>query len=489
MRKHCLVYFIMALLPLFLVMTTMPGCTVGPDYREPDITPVMQDQWQAAADPQFADNPPLTSWWLQFDDKQLISLIDQLFTSSLALQEARQRVIEVNSRYGVVAADQQLQLAAAFGYTHAETGDETVSLQGQPPGISKNIYSAGVVAGWELDIWGRTTRLLEAAGEDIKAGYADYQSMLVSLAAELTLAYVDARTLEARLETTRKNITLQQKTLEMAQSRYQAGNGNALSVARTERLLESTKSRLPELLRAHTAAKNRINVLLGKPPRYNVLQPGTMPGVPPLIGIGLPAELVTRRPDIRQAFYRFHGAVARIGAAEAEHYPALSLSGTFTLSSDTMGGVFDTDTLMYSLGPGISFPILNGGRIDSTVAVRSSQAEQARLALTQKIIEALTEVENAADGIVRSQEQIARLDAAEKSAAKSVELANSLFAAGLEDFSQVLDTEQQLVASQESLLLARQQALSEVVRLYRALGGGWEQAMITPPVSHQYSAK
>ena len=462
-------------LSLLLALTAVTGCTVGPDYRPPDTTQVMQDTWQMEGSEPFAHRPPLTSWWRQFHDAQLTGLVHRLVSSSLALEQARQRVAEVNAKYGVIGADKQLQLAAALGYTHAETGDETVSLQGLPPGRSLDVYSAGITAGWEIDLWGKTTRQLEAAEADIRAGYADFQSMLVSLAAEMTLAYIDARTFEARLDTIHKHIELQQETLKLAQSRYQAGNGTALSVLHTQRLLESTRSRVPELERALSVAKNRIKILLGRPPRDEVLQPGPMPAVPDMIGLGLPADLLTRRPDIRRAFHRFHAAVARIGAAEAQRYPALSLSGTLTLSSDTPDGVLDIDSLMYSLGPGIHFPILTGHRIESTLAVRSAQAEQARLAIEQKIVTALAEVENAAQGAIRSQQQADRLAGAEKLAIKSVELSDSLYRSGLVDFSEVLDNEQELVALQESLLLARQQALSEVVRLYRALGGGWEQ--------------
>lgn len=462
-------------LPLLVALLAMSGCTLGPDYHSPDVTAVMQEGWQASGGKPFALEQPFTSWWQQFHDEQLTGLVHRLVSSSLALEEARQRVAEVNARYGVIGADKQLQLAAALGYTHAETGDETVSLQGLPPGQSINVYSAGITAGWEIDLWGKTTRLLEAAEEDIRVVYLDYQSMLVSLAAEMTLDYIHARTLEARLDTIHKNIDLQQETLKLAQSRYQAGNGTALSVVRTQRLLESTRSRLPELERSLLVAKNRIKVLLGLPPQREVWQAGPMPAVPDMIGLGLPADLLTRRPDIRQAFHHFHATVARIGAAQAQRYPTLSLSGTLTLSSDTARGVLDMDTLFYSLGPGISFPILTGHRIESTIAVRSAQAEQARLAIEQKIVAALAEVENAAEGVIRSQQQADRLADAETFAIKSVELSDSLYRSGLVDFSEVLDNEQQLVALQESLLLARQQALSEVVQLYRALGGGWEQ--------------
>jgi multidrug efflux system outer membrane protein len=472
--KHRFAEFWLAL----ILVCAVTGCMVGEKYQPPAVALDMEDNWQAVSfgtEGQFdTQEQPMVSWWRQFQDKTLNGLVEQLVSSNLALAGARQRVVEISARQGIVRADKQLQLAAALGYTHAEVGDEAVSFQGLPAGLSKDLFAAGVVTSWELDLWGRTTRLVEAAGADIGAGYADYQGMMVSLAAELTLAYFNERTLEARLDMVRHNIALQEKTMELAQSRLQAGNGTALAVERTRRLLQSTRARLPELERAQAAAGNRINVLLGLSSGTKIIQPGSLPAVPQLIGIGLPADLLVRRPDIRRAFHLYHAAVARTGAAEAEKYPRLSLAGTFTLSSDTIGGIIDPDSLIYTLGPGLSFPLLTGGRIESTIKVRKSQSEQARLALEQTIVEALAEVENSAVGVMRSQEQVTALDSAELAAEKSVEMADALFQAGLGDFFQVLDNEQQLVAVQESLLLARQQALSDVVRLYRALGGGWE---------------
>ena len=493
MIQHCLQrasFFISR--PLLPLLFCLSACTVGPNYREPDVSEFMNEQWQSAGEHenQFDSTvQPMTAWWLQFNDQALSSLIEQLVSSSLALAEARQRIVEISARQGVIDADNWLQLSAAFGYTHTETGDEAYSLQGLDPGKSVDVISAGVVAGWELDLWGRTARLLEAAEEDVREAYADYHGMMVSLAAELTLAYIDARTLEARLASVKNNIELQEKTLELLESRLQAGNGNALDVARADRLLQTSRSRIPALERSLSAAKNRISVLLGQPPGRGVLHQGPMPALPPMIGLGLPVDLMTRRPDIRQAVHRYHGAVARIGAAEAEGYPALSLSGTISLSSNSVGGLLDSDALIYSLGPGISFPILNGGRIKSTVAVRTSQAEQARLVLEQKILAALGEVENAADGVLYSQQQAAALKKAEKRAVQSVELAESLHLAGLSDSFQVLAAQQELIVIQDSLLLARQQAFSEVVRLYRSLGGGWEVTLVNASASDRDGVK
>jgi outer membrane protein, multidrug efflux system len=465
------------LLPLLYLIVFISGCTVGPDFEQPELSAVMQDEWQTT--PEDSDQldhlkQPDTAWWNQFHDDVLSNLITRLQSSSLALAQARERIVEITARQGIIEADKRLQLAAALGYTRAEAGDEAVSLQGIPAGKTLDVYSTGVVASWELDLWGRTTRLLEAGEEDIRAGYAGYQDMMVSLSAELTLAYIEARTFEARLAKVQENIALQNKTLELTRSRFEAGNGSALEVVRAERLLSSTRSRLPQLQRSLVVAKNRLNVLLGLPPKEQLLHSGSLPMVPPMIGLGLPADLLTRRADIRQALHRYHSGVARVGAVEAEKYPALSISGTLTLSSDSLGGVFDTDSLLYSLGPELRFPILTGRRIESNIAVRKSQAEQARLGLEQQIITALSEVENASIGVLRTQQQVTELEHAEKSAQKSVSLSNDLYLAGLGDLFQVLDNQQQLVTIQESLLLARQQVLSEVVFLYRALGGGWE---------------
>ena len=487
--KRAAFFSIQPILPLLFCLS---ACTVGPSYREPDVSEVLNEQWLAAGqhEKQFDTTvQPLSAWWLQFNDQELSSLIERLVSSSLALAEARQRIIETSARQGVVDADKWLQLSAAFGYTRVETGDEAYSLQGLPPGKSVSVISAGVVAGWELDLWGRTARLLEAAEEDIRAAYADYHGLMVSLAAEVTLAYIDARTLEARLASVRNNIDLQEKTLRLLESRLQAGNGNALDVARADRLLQTSRSRIPALEQRLSAVENRLSVLLGQPPGRGVLHQGLMPDLPPMIGLGLPVDLVTRRPDIRQAVHRYHGAVARIGAAEAEGYPTLSLSGTITLASDSAGGLLDSDALIYSLGPGLSFPILNGGRIESAVAVRTSQAEQARLVLEQKILAALAEVENAAEGVLYSQQQAADLKRAENRAVQTVELAESLHLAGLSDSFQVLAAQQELIVIQDSLLLARQQAFAEVVRLYRSLGGGWEVTLGNAGVSKRHGAK
>ena len=472
-QRHCLEIHILATLIIFI----LSGCMVGTDYKPPDISPQMEDHWKVSRETDSVLNSqqqPATDWWRQFEDDTLSRLVEKLSTSSLALAEARERITEAYARRGITGSGAKLQADMRAGYTYASAGDEALSFQGPPPGTSADLFSTGVAASWELDLWGRTKRLVAAADADIDAGYADYRSMMVSLSAELTMAYIDLRIYQARLNSVYKNIELQEKTLELVKTRLKSGIGTKLEVAQTERLLQSTRSQVPVLKRAADAAENRINVLLGSRPGETIIPDGTFPEVPKLIGIGIPMDLMTRRPDILGAVHRYRAAIERTGAAEADKYPRISLSGTLNLQSGTLDGMVDTDSLIYSLGPGLYFPLLTGGRIDGSIRQYASRAEQARLALSQKLLQALSEVETSASGVIRTQERVKDLREAEISAKKSVELSESLFHSGLGDLFQVLDSEKQLVIIQESLLIARQQALSEVVALYRALGGGWE---------------
>jgi outer membrane protein, multidrug efflux system len=465
------IYFLLTLFSLVL-----SGCMTGTRYQPPDTTSQMEDHWRNPSETGIILDPrqkPAAEWWKQFNDDTLTGLVGRLSGSNLALAEARERITEAYARRGIIRSDNSLQANASAAYTRAGAGDEALSTQ-PPRGTSVDMFSTGVAASWELDLWGRTKRLVAAADADIDADYADYRSMIVSISAELSLAYIDLRTFQARLESVYKNIALQEKTLSLAETRLKSGIGTKLEVVQTERLLKTTRSQVRELKRASDAAENRINVLLGARPGETVIHEGLLPEVPKLIGIGIPVDLMTRRPDILGAVHRYRAAVERTGAAEADKYPRLSISGTLSLQSDTPGGVVDPDSFVYSLGPGLSFPLLNGGRIDNNIRQYASRAEQARLALSQKLLLALSEVETAASGVVRTQERVMDLRDAEVSAQKSVELSESLFHAGLGDLFQVLDSEKQLVSIQDSLLLARQQALSEVITLYRALGGGWE---------------
>lgn len=456
----------------------LSGCMVWPKYQAPDASKVVAKSWDAASlikGERLAENePPMTAWWRQFKDPTLSHLVERLVDSSPVLAEARQRIVEARARRGVANAARLPEVDLNGAYEHADAGTKSVSFQGPPPGQEANLFAAGVTAGWEIDLWGRVAHLVQAANAEIDVSYENYREMMVSMAAELTLAYIDVRTIQARLAVADRNIALEEKTLELAQSQFRAGNGTELSVTQAEQLVNRTRALRPQFQAALTEAQNRIKVLLGEPPQEKDLGPGPMPAVPDLIGIGIPADLLVRRPDIRGAERQYAAAMAQVGAAEAQKYPQLTISGTFNLQSDTAEGILDTSALIYSLGPGLQFPLFTGGRIQSNIEMRKSQAEQARLGLQQKILSALSEVENAGAGVVRTQQRIHALRVSTRAAERSVQLAQSLYSAGLVDFYQVLDAQGKQAAADDDLLVARQNALAEVVQLYRSLGGGWQ---------------
>ncbi len=475
---------------LFMVLLTIfpAGCSIKHEFQPLDMATHVQEKWNTPGN-RFtgfdSTHPPNARWWLQFHDHQLTSLITRLISSNLTLKKARERIVELSARQGVIGADARLNLEAALGYSHLKTGDKFISIQGVPSGKSLDLYSAGTVAGWELDLWGRTARLLEAGEEDIRAGYADYHALTVSLSAELTLVYIETRALQEILKKIREKIVLQQKLLALARTRFQTGNGSRQDVFQIEQLLSRTRSSLSVPQQQLITDQHRMGLLLASSSEEKILAKESLPDLPTMIGIGLPIDLIQRRPDISKALHNYQAATARTDAAEAEQFPTLTLLGTLTLSSDSLGGVLNSNAFFYSLGPQLRIPLLTGNRTKSTIAVRASRAEQARLELEQQILTALSEVENGCARVVYSRREVDELLLTEKYAKKNILLAEDLYRSGLGNNSTVLNRKLQLVTIQESLIMARQQALSDVVFLCRALGGGWENELQSQHINQQ----
>lgn len=452
------------------------ACTVGPDYEVPDLTARTAAAWrQPAGDAVVRERADLARWWERFHSDELSALAARLAAQNLSLAEARQRIVTARARRGIDAAERLPQLSGGAGYARAGTGDDSLNFQGPPPGRDVDVYSLSVTAGWELDLWGRVARLLEAADADIDVAVEDYRDAAVSLLAELALAYVDAATLHQRLEVVGRNVELQQQTARLAQSRLDAGSGTRLDVEQAQRELQTTQSRLPQLQQALAAAENRIAVLVGERPRDGLVTATEPLALPAQLGLGVPAELLSRRADVRRGERRLAAATARIGATEAERYPTIALGGTLALraqDASTLGR--GADALSYSFGPNLVVPLFTGGRIDSAVAVRRSEAQTARLEFERTLLQAIAEVEDAAAGVVRTQEREQQLDAAARSAHAAVALAQQLYQSGSRNLLQVIDAQRAQVASEDALLLARQAALVQTILLYRALGGGFE---------------
>lgn len=459
------------------------GCVANREPQTQSLTARTDAPWRTDIPKHAAETrrEPVLSWWRAMHDPVFADLTEAALRANLDLELARARITEAQARRGVINADRLPQVDFEAQYSRAGSGSDALAFAAPPGGAETNLFAVGVVAGWEVDLWGRVQRLVGAADLDSAAAIERYRDAAVSLLGELALAYIDVRTLEQRLVLVDQNVTLQERTLELAESRYRAGNGPEVDVTQARRLLQRTRARVPELQRAKAVAENLVAVLLGERPTDGLIPDGDLPDLAPP-DLGLPAELITRRADVRQASWDYRAALARTEAADLERLPRLTLSGSFQMSADDAGGLFD-QSFVYSFGPQISFPLFDGHRIDANVRVRESQAEQARVALEQTLLLAIQEVENAAVGYLRKREQSAELSDAVAAARRTAQLADQLYVAGLRDLTQSIDAQRELVAVEDELAVTQQQVLAESVRLYRALGGGWQSVHLDGSVA------
>lgn len=466
-----------------LLLAVAGGCIAS---RQPNFAPTFlrtDDAYRAAARSETGPEAAEVAWWRSLNDPVFEDLADRALRSNLDLASARQRIVAGRALAGAVDAQRQPQVDLQAQAIRAGTDRNGLAFAAPPAGRETNLFAAGVVAGWELDLWGRVEKLVDAADSDRQAAVEGYRDLAVSLLSELALAYVDVRTLSHRISLVEQSVELQRQTLNLAESRFEAGTGTELDVSQGRRLLRRTLARIPELRRAQAVAENRIAVLLGERPQDGLIPPGDVPESPPTPALGLPANLLTRRADIRQAAWAYRAAVARTDATEREHLPRLSLNGSIRMSADDVGTLFNR-AYTYSFGPQITFPLFEGGRIDANVRARTAQAEEARLTLERRLLGAIAEVENAAIGELRERERAASLEKAVEAAEKSVTLANQLYRSGLRGMPQVIDAQRELVSVQDDLAVARQQEFGETVRLYRALGGGWELLALDAPLAN-----
>lgn len=479
MKQKRLRWYLVVLLRILPILFLVAGCTVvGPDYREPDLADKHGEGWLHG--PEFGDRTSVTmetlssNWWEQFDDPELTRLVREVIKRNLDLAKARERIVEAGLRRVQAGADGLPKVNLDGKIIQAWTGEEAVNFEGPPAGEDATLFSVGGFAGWEPDMWGRVARLVEAADRNYEAELETYRYVAVSLTAEMVLAYIDMRTLEGRLQILESNIELLKKSLDLVELRFSMGTSTELDVRQIRRELNRTRALDPELRRELAVAANRIALLLGLPPAKNHVAAGILMDVPKMMGIGLPVDLLTRRSDVRTVERKYAAAVAAVGSAEADKYPRLSISGALYFQTNDLGTLLQPESIIYSLGPRFSFPLFDGGRLQTKVEIRESQAEQTRLELEKTLLIAVGEVENGIVGVIHNQERVARLKVAVSDGLRTVELADQLYRAGLGSLFQLIDAQRGLIKGQDELFLAKQFELGEIVGLYRALGGGWD---------------
>lgn len=450
----------------------LTGCTVGPDYVSPHTT--ASTAWHTPLKGGLTDDSTdpgqLSRWWSTLKDPVLSDLIERAVAGNLDLKEARSRVREARAQRGVSEADlyPTLDTPGRINRSRNDTGTGGATY--------RTLYTAGFDAGWELDLFGGVRRSVEAAEADLQAAGEDLRDVLVSLLAEVALNYVEARTYQTRLAVAQANLKSQEETHDLTKARFMAGLSDELAVHQALHNLESTRAGIPTLRTGLEETLNRLAVLLGEHPGaiHKVMEEARPIPVTPLeVAVGIPADTLRRRPDIRQAERRLAAQTARVGVATAELYPKFTLSGSISFESLESHTLFRRASRTMGIGPGISWRLFEAGAIRRNIEVRSALQEQALIQYEATVLKALEEVENALKAYAEEQERRTALQRANGAAQQAEKLARDKYQAGLIDFSEVLDAQRSLLSLQDQLAQSHGAITSDLIRLYKALGGGW----------------
>jgi len=446
------------------------GCAVGPDYERPKTeTPAA---WGEQADTASAD---LSRWWTVFNDEALNTLVERAVKSNHDLRIAVGRVNEARAQLGVVLGALYPEVNAGASHFH-----NRISPNAQPFPVTEvyqSHYRAGFDASWEIDLFGGVQRGYEAATADYESWIENRRSVMVVLLGDVAKSYVDLRGYQLLVSILRQNIDSARETVEITKARLAAGVATSLDVSRAEALRATAEAALPNVEAALKQSIHRLSVLVGTAPETlsaELLPPRPIPSAPPRVIVGLPSELLLRRPDVRQAERRLATATAAVGVATAELYPKISLTGAFGLDSLGSADFLKWESRAWSLGPSIRWPIFSGGRIRAQIAVQDAQQEQALAFYEKSVLVALEDVENTLVAYLRSGDRRRHLEDAVAENRKAVALADDLYKKGLTSFIDVLDAQRALYATQTELGRSVAEVTLNLVALYKALGGGWE---------------
>ncbi|MHC4594363.1 MAG: efflux transporter outer membrane subunit [Planctomycetota bacterium] len=344
-------------------------------------------------------------------------------------------------------------------------------------------HSAGFDSSWEIDLFGGIKRSVESSQAFLEASIEDYHDVMITLYAEIARNYVELRTTQTRIRFAVQNIHSQRETLRLTEDRFKAGIAPELDVTQAMQNLANTESEVPSLRSAETQATNRIAVLLGEFPQtpQDELQTDRPIPIPSKsIQVGLPADLLRRRPDIRQAERQLAAQTAKIGVATADLYPSFSLTGTFHLEALELSNMGDLSSRAYSFGPSLRWNIFDGNRIRNSIRIEEARTEQARVRYERKVLSAVEEVENAITAYMQESQRLRALERSNAASEKSVELVQSLYKNGLTDFQNVLDMQRTLFLQQDKLATSQGQVGLNLIRIYKSLGGGWSPDELEP---------
>jgi NodT family efflux transporter outer membrane factor (OMF) lipoprotein len=462
-----------------LMLPFTAGCMIGPDFKLPPVK--VSRQWMESGEASVLDSPPrYRNWWDTFSDPALTRLIQAAYAQNLTLRAAGVRVLEARAQLGIAIGDfypQQQQVSSSISYNRIPGSF--------PYNIIDNRYwsdSVGAQAVWELDLWGKFRRGIESADDAFLASVAQYDDILVTLTADVAANYVTLRAEQTELAIAQENVKRQKEVLQVADDRFTGGVTSQLDVYQAQNVLGATEATIPQLTIQIDQTKNALSVLIGRPPGAIDSMIGSsmeIPTAPDSVAVGIPADLLRRRPDIRAAELQAAAQCAQIGVAKADLLPALSLVGNVaTLSSNTgrnsLTDLFTSASLAFSAGPSISWNILNYGQITNNVREQDAKFQELLVDYQNAVLTAQADVENALSLYTESRKQTAYLEESVEAAAGAMRIALIQYKEGTTIFTAVLLAEENLLEAEDNYTLARANVPLGLINTYRALGGGWE---------------
>lgn len=497
-------YALRPMIAAILACVAMAGCTVGPNFERPQsATPDVFERTQAAQSPSKAVEAQFgPDWWTLFNDPILNDLEKRLADQNLSVAAASARLLQSRAERRVVGAAEYPTLGGAASYNR-ERGSENgiLSLLGVTPSQSQplsasgsaplgvaampgskgspayNVYQAGFDASWELDLWGRVRRSVEAVTAQSQASYEDRNAILLSARAELARDYIELRDTQDLLQIAKENLAIANGALKLTRDRAREGVTTDLDVSNAAAQVENIESLIPTLESQSETTINAIGLLLAQEPgalRQTLAEPRDVPPLPAQVPIGFPSELVQRRPDIRKAEAELHAATAKIGIAKADFYPRITLNGSAGLQSLQLSSLGSWASGQFVAGPSITLPIFEGGRLKGMLQLREAQQQEAAIVYKQTVLNAWREVDDALVTYDGEQRRRDRLSLAVSMNERALAVARDRYKAGALDYLDVLNVQRQLLDAQSNLQKSKAAAATNLITLCKALGGGWE---------------
>jgi len=456
------------------------GCAVGPSYEKPALENKAAATWgEASSDKVSSQQIQLVQWWTVFKDERLAALVDRAVAANFDLALAASRVREARAEYRAAVGDFLPTVdATASAKRQRLSANGAQNVGGFSPPLYSSLYQAGFDAGWEIDVFGGKRRAIEAASAGLEASVEDQRAVLVSLLGEVARNYLVLRGSQRQISVIRANVRSAGETLELTRTRLRGGLGTDLDVARAEGQLASTTSLIPPLETQLRQSAHRLGLLLGLEPnalKAELMPDAPVPATPPMVAVGMPSDLLARRPDVRRAERELAAATARVGVATADLYPKFSIGAFLGLASVNSGDLLKWQSRAWSIGPSVVFPLFQGGQIRANIEVQSARQEQARIGFEKAFLGALGEVEDALVAYLQEGERRKSIAEAVASNERAVRLVTDRYTKGLTGFLDVLEAERSLYGTQQQLAQSDVQLSLNLVALYKALGGGWQE--------------